>query len=150
MRNIRLLDCTLRDGGFLNDWKFGYLTANSIFRRLVKSNIDIIEVGFIDDRRSFDIERTINPSTKCFDEIFKTQPKNNSHIVGMIDFGTCSIDNISPKCESYLDGIRVIFKKKDMKNAIDFCKQIKSKGYNVYTNPVSITTYSDKEMLELI
>ena len=37
-----------------------------------------------------------------------------------------------------------------LKNAIDFCKQIKSKGYNVYTNPVSITTYSDKEMLELI
>ena len=150
MREIRLLDCTLRDGGFLNDWNFGYLTANSIFRRLVKSNIDIIEVGFINDKRSFDIERTINPSTKCFDEIFKTQPKNNTHIVGMIDFGTCSIDNISPKSESYLDGIRVIFKKKDMKNAIDFCKQIKSKGYKIYTNPVSITTYSDREMLDLI
>ena len=150
MRKVSLLDCTLRDGGFLNDWNFGYHTTNSIFRRLVKSNIDIIEIGFIDDRRVFDKERTINPSTKCFDEILKNQSKGNAHIVGMIDFGTCSIDNISPKSESFIDGIRVIFKKKDMVKAIDYCQQIKDKGYKVYTNPVSITTYTDREMLDLI
>ena len=150
MRQISLLDCTLRDGGFLNDWNFGYQTINSIFRRLVKSNIDIVEIGFIDDRRSFDKERSINPNTKSFDEILKNQLKGNAHIVGMIDFGTCSIDNISPKDESLIDGIRVIFKKKDMVAAINFCKQIKEKGYKVYTNPVSITTYTDREMLDLI
>lgn len=150
MRQIRLLDCTLRDGGFLNDWNFGYVTANSIFRRLVKSNVDIIEIGFINDKRGFDIERTINPDTKSFDEIFKAQEKRNAHIVAMIDFGTCSINNISPKSESFIDGIRVIFKKKDMQAAINFCHEIKAKGYKVYTNPVSITTYSDREMLNLI
>lgn len=150
MRQISLLDCTLRDGGFLNVWNFGFQSTNSIFRRLVKSNVDIIEVGFLDDRRTFDINRTINPNTKCFDEIFKNQQKNNSHIVGMIDYGTCSIENISSKEESFLDGIRVIFKKKDMQNAIEFCHKIKEKGYKVYTNPVSITTYSDREMLDLI
>ena len=133
MRQIRLLDCTLRDGGFLNDWDFSYQTANSIFRRLVKSNVDIIEIGFIDDRRSFDIERTINPTTKAFDEIFKYQTKGNAHIVGMIDFGTCSINNISPKNESFIDGIRVIFKKKDMQAAIKFCHEIKSKGYKLFS-----------------
>lgn len=149
-RQIHLLDCTLRDGGFLNDWNFGYITANSILRRLIKSNVDIVEVGFINNSRKFDIERTINPSTKCFDEIFKNQRKGNTKVVGMIDFGTCSIDNISPKENSYLDGIRVIFKKKDYKAAIEFLKQIKAKGYSVYANPVSITTYSDREMLDLI
>lgn len=150
MNKIKLLDCTLRDGGFLNDWNFGYKSINSIFRRLVKSNIDIIEIGFIDDRRNFDMERSINPTSKAFDEILKKQTKGNSQIVGMIDYGTCSIDNISQKSESFLDGIRVIFKKKDMCDAIDFCKKIKDKGYAVYINPVSITTYSDREMLDLI
>ena len=28
--SIRLLDCTLRDGGYINDWKFGYRTAKSV------------------------------------------------------------------------------------------------------------------------
>ena len=33
--SIRLLDCTLRDGGYINDWKFGYRTAKSIIQKLV-------------------------------------------------------------------------------------------------------------------
>lgn len=149
-RQINLLDCTLRDGGSLLDWNFGYSTANSILKRLIKSNIDIVEIGFINDSRNFDIERTINPSAKCFDEIFKNQPKGNTKVVAMINFGTCSIDSISPKENSFIDGIRVMFKKKDCKAAIEFLKQIKNKGYDAYANPVSITTYSDKEMLDLI
>lgn len=150
MKCIRLLDCTLRDGGFLNDWNFGYNSIRSIFRRLIKAGVDIIEVGFIDGRRQFDKERSINPTTTAFDEILSGQNKANATVVGMIDFGTCPIENIAPKKDSFLDGIRVIFKKKDMHNAINFCKQLKEKGYQVYTNPVSITTYSDREMLDLI
>ena len=52
MSKIKLLDCTLRDGGYLNDWKFGSQTIVSIFERLVSSGVDIIEVGFLDDERS--------------------------------------------------------------------------------------------------
>ena len=43
-----------------------------------------------------------------------------------------------------------IFKKKDIDSALDYCKQIKEKGYKIFIQPVSITTYTDKEMLELI
>ncbi len=150
MRNIKLLDCTLRDGGFVNDWNFGYQNIISIFNRLVKSNIDIIELGFIDDRRVFNKNKTINPSTSSFDIIFSQQDKKNSIVVGMIDYGTCSLDNISLAKDSYLDGIRVIFKKKDIEPAINFCFELKKKGYIVFVQPVSITTYSDKEMLDLI
>ena len=101
MRNIKLLDCTLRDGGFVNDWNFGYQNIISIFNRLVKSNIDIIELGFIDDRRVFNKNKTINPSTSSFDIIFSQQDKKNSIVVGMIDYGTCSLDNISLAKDSY-------------------------------------------------
>ena len=41
--SIRLLDCTLRDGGYINDWKFGYRTAKSIIQKLVDSNADYVE-----------------------------------------------------------------------------------------------------------
>ena len=44
---IKLLDCTLRDGGYINDWKFGYRTAKSIIQKLVDSNADYVEVGFL-------------------------------------------------------------------------------------------------------
>lgn len=150
MDRIRLLDCTLRDGGFLNDWKFGHNSILSIFRRLVKSNVDIIEIGFLDARREFDSDRSINPDTESYNKIFKGGSKGSSIVVGMIDFGTCPIENIQERKDTFLDGIRVIFKKKDIKNAIEFCKKIKSKGYLVFVQPVSITTYTDREMLDLI
>ena len=49
MGDIKLLDCTLRDGGYVNDWNFGHNNLVSIFERLVDANVDFIEVGFLDD-----------------------------------------------------------------------------------------------------
>ena len=50
-REIKLLDCTLRDGGYVNDWEFGNGATTCIFERLNVSGIDIIEIGFLDQRR---------------------------------------------------------------------------------------------------
>ena len=65
MGNRFLLDCTLRDGGYVNDWEFGHDKIIEIFERLVSSGVDYIEVGFLDDRRPFDINHTIMPDTQA-------------------------------------------------------------------------------------
>lgn len=44
---IKVLDCTLRDGGYVNDWKFGDDNAKAIVNELSSTGIDYIEVGFI-------------------------------------------------------------------------------------------------------
>jgi 4-hydroxy 2-oxovalerate aldolase len=44
---IKLLDCTLRDGGYNNNWEFGSDNIQKIFSGLVDSNMDIIECGFL-------------------------------------------------------------------------------------------------------
>lgn len=150
MHSLKLLDCTLRDGGYVNDWKFGHNTMTSILERLVSSGVDVIEIGFLDARREFDINRSIMPDTESVRKIYGNVDKGNAMIVGMIDYGTCPIENLQPCSESYLDGIRVIFKKNKMYEAIAFCKQVSDLGYKVFTQLVSITSYSDKELLELI
>lgn len=150
MKNIKLLDCTLRDGGYVNDWEFGHSNMSSILERLVSADVDIIEIGFLDQRREFDINRSIMPSSECVEKIYGNIDKKNAIIVGMIDYGTCDISNIQPCSESYMDGIRVIFKKHIMHEAIAFCKGLKDLGYKVFTQAVSITSYSDEELMELI
>ena len=40
MSKIKLLDCTLRDGGYVNDWKFGHDNIESIFERLVDAGVE--------------------------------------------------------------------------------------------------------------
>lgn len=150
MHSLKLLDCTLRDGGYVNDWEFGHDTMTSILERLVSSGVDVIEIGFLDARREFDINRSIMPDTESVKRIYGNVSKGNAMIVGMIDYGTCPIENLQSCSESYLDGIRVIFKKDKMYEAMAYCKQVSDLGYKVFTQLVSITSYSDKELLELI
>ena len=57
MGDVKLLDCTLRDGGYVNDWEFGHDNLISVFERLADAGIDIIEVGFLDERRPFDMNQ---------------------------------------------------------------------------------------------
>lgn len=150
MKRIKLLDCTLRDGGYVNDWKFGHDNLISVFERTVSAGVDIIEIGFLDQRREFDIERSIMPDSSCAERIFGKSDKKQAMVVGMIDFGTCEISHLQPCKESFLDGIRVIFKKHVMHEAIEFCRQVKKLGYKVFTQAVSITSYTDEDLRELI
>ncbi len=149
-KTIRLLDCTLRDGGYVNDWKFGNDNLCSIFSRLVDSGVDVVEVGFLDERRPFDLDRSIMPDTSSVDKIYGKIKKRPPMTVGMIDYGTCSLPHLQPCSESMLDGIRVIFKKYRMHDAMKFCAQVKALGYKVFSQLVSITSYTDSELLEVI
>ena len=145
-----LLDCTLRDGGYVNDWKFGRDTIVNIFERLVSAGTDIIEVGFLDERRPFDPDRSIMPDTDAVEKIYGGLDRGKSMTVAMIDYGTCSTEHIRPAAESWLDGIRVIFKKNIMEEAFSYCAEIKALGYKVFAQAVSITSYTEEELLRFI
>lgn len=148
--SIQLLDCTLRDGGYVNDWRFGQNTVICVLERLIEANIDVIEVGFLDERQPFDLNRTIQPSTECYNRILAGIDRRASMLVGMIDYGTCSINRICPRSESVLDGIRVIFKQPKMREAVQFGRELMKLGYKVFLQMVSITAYSDRDMLDFI
>lgn len=150
MRSIKILDCTLRDGGYVNDWNFGLGTIESIVSRLNKAGIDIVEIGFLDERRKYDENRSILPDTNSIKPIFKNLAIKDALILAMIDFGTCGIESLSDRKDSVVDGIRVIFKKKDCIEALKFCAAIKKKGYKIFLQPVSVTGYTDSEMTTLL
>ena len=147
---VSLLDCTLRDGGYINDWKFGHDNIVNIFNRAVNSGIEIIEVGFLDERRKFNIDSSIMPDTESVNRIFGQLDKKNTKVVAMIDYGTCGLENIQPCSQCFLDGIRVIFKKNIMYPAMEFCRRLKELGYLVFAQLVSVSSYSDDELREVI
>lgn len=150
MSKISLLDCTLRDGGYLNDWEFGHDNIVNIFERLVSAEIDIIEIGFLNESRQYDTNRTIFPDAVSVNRTYEGLSKGRSMIVGMIDYGTCGIDKLIPASDSFMDGIRIIFKKEKKEGAIAFCRQVKELGYKVFAQAVSITSYNDDELMDLI
>lgn len=150
MKQVKLLDCTLRDGGYINDWEFGYSTMRSIYKRLDDSGVNYIEIGFLDDRREYDPNRSIQPNVECYNKIYDGIKKKNAIPVAMIDYGTCDISNIPDAKDNFVEGIRVIFKKEKIDQALPFCEKIKEKGYLLFIQAISITAYSDIDLLEYI
>ena len=57
--DLKLLDCTLRDGGYVNDWRFGFNSAKDIIKNLTKSNIDVVEVGFLRNVEKYNPDVTV-------------------------------------------------------------------------------------------
>lgn len=149
MKKYKLLDCTLRDGGFVNDWNFGYNCINNIIERLEKAKIDIIEVGYLRDFVQYNKNSTQFPNT---DAINATLNKKNYKrmMVALMDYGCCDINCIEEKKKSLLDGIRLTFRKKEIDKALELGKKIQQKGYLLFLQPVAITDYDAKEVIDLV
>ena len=58
MSNCKILDCTLRDGGYINSFDFGNYIIKDITRKLTESHVDIIECGFLKSN-DFDLNKTL-------------------------------------------------------------------------------------------
>ncbi len=149
MNNIHILDCTLRDGGYCNEWRFGFENANKITRGLQEAGIEIIECGFITNRVSYDPDVTKFTSIA---EVSKVIPKNKEGkiFVAMMNYGEYDIDDIPVYDGSSIDGIRVAFHKKNLVEALTLCEQIKAKGYLVFIQAMVSLAYSDEEFLTMI
>ncbi|MDR0644176.1 MAG: aldolase catalytic domain-containing protein [Treponema sp.] len=145
-----ILDCTLRDGGYINDWKFGSWTIRSVVTRLDRAGIDIIECGFLDSRVEYNEDRSLYPDMPSIAKTLANSLPTRAMLVAMIDYGTFKRDLLIPKSESILDGIRLIFKKENIDEALDYAQEIKRLGYTLFLNPVALTSYRDMEILRLI
>jgi len=150
MNKVQVLDCTLRDGGYCNNWDFGLQNARTITHSLVEANVEIIECGFLTQLSAGpDLDST---KFATFQEVSRIIPeeRNGKLFVAMINFGEYDIEDIPEHQEGFIDGVRVAFHKKNMHQALDLCQKIMSKGYLVFVQPMVSLSYSDEEFISLI
>lgn len=149
MNKIQILDCTLRDGGYCNEWNFGFDNTKRIVSGLVDANVEIVECGFLTDRVNYD------PDITRFSDINQLKaviPDNRDGkiFVAMVNFGEYDPDDI-PDCDgTSVDGIRVAFHKKNLMESLELCRKIKDKGYLVFVQAMVSLSYNDEEFLSLI
>ncbi len=155
MKNIRVLDCTLRDGGRIINCAFENQEIKEISFRLADAKIDIIEVGFLRDWRK--VNYTGNST--FFTDVDQIRPyvnkeRKNTIYTAFIDFGMCDIDTLKPYDGTSIDAIRFGFTKKNYDEAKDevirWIYAIKNKGYKLFIQGVNSLNYSDRELLEIV
>ncbi len=149
MNNIHILDCTLRDGGYCNEWRFGFENSKKIIKGLLEANIEIVEVGFISNKVIYSPDVT---KFSTIEEAAKIIPNNreNKIFVVMMNYGEYDVNELPDYDGSSIDGIRVAYHKKDRFEALELCKKIKKKGYLVFIQAMVSLSYSDEEFLEMI
>lgn len=149
MPTVKVLDCTLRDGGYCNDWCFGKENIKKILNGLNESNVDLVECGYLSNKQSLSDDYSLFHSIKDIEAIIP--PSNHqTKFVFMINYGEYAIEDI-PLCgDSKIFGIRVAFHKKDIDGALEYCRKIKEKGYSLFVQPMVSLSYSDEEFIDLI
>lgn len=149
MNRVHILDCTLRDGGYCNLWDFGFENTKDIISGLIKSNVEIIECGFLTDKVKYNKNVTKFTDLKELSSVIPDK-RDGKLFVAMVNYGEYDINLLPNYDGSSIDGIRVAFHKKDMSEALDLCEKIKSKGYKVFIQAMVLLSYTDEEFLRLI
>lgn len=147
MFKINLLDCTLREAP-IKDLILGSEYIQKFINALEKSNIDIIECGFLKDSGDRE-DNTIFRHTEDI-ERYLTNKKTDTLYVALVDYGRYDLKNLSPFNGKSIDGIRICFKKSERYDVIPYAKAIKALGYKVFLQHVDTLSYSDLEILELL
>lgn len=148
MTNIKLLDCTLRDGGYINDWNFGYHTIRSIIRQLADSQVDYVEIGFL---RNCEYDRDKALYNNCSEMIpVLPEKKGNTMFTAMALHNKYDISKLEDYDGKTIDAIRVTFHDYDIDEGLAFIRKVKEKGYKVFCNPINIMGYTDEMILNLL
>lgn len=149
-KNIKVLDCTIRDGGYLNNWNFDFHLVRDVYRSVSKSGIDYFEIGF--RNRTRDGMAETGNLWKCVnDKLVRDVVCNiqGAKVGIMGDFGSVEADDFCEKRESPISLVRVAAHKDNTQRAIRLLESIKKKGYEVSLQCMGFSNYSDTEKKEL-
>ena len=147
--DVKLLDCTLRDGGYINEWKWGFQQARAIIRALVKAQVDVVEVGFLRNVEGYDPDITVCNS---IEELNLLLPPDTGATIfsAMAMRSNYDIKKLSPYSGRGIEMISITAHDYDISEGLDFARVIRDKGYKVSINPINIMGYSDDQILKII
>lgn len=148
---ISVLDCTLRDGGCANDFRFPADTMRGVADSIVSSDIEYIELGYLDSAKgkAKDFSRFI--SMQAVTDTFGPRDPNGLYTrLVMVDYGKFDPADLPQRSAETTDGIRFCFHKKNASKALQEAAAIASKGYEIFIQPMLTTRYTDLEFARLI
>jgi len=144
---ISILDCTLRDGGYVNNFRFGVNRIQTIKEKLCDANIEIIECGFLQSGKN-------DPEYSLYGSVEQIQfPQNcgKRMFVAMIAYGEISAEEIAPYQPGYIEGIRLTFHNNiEWNDTKRLAINLMDKGYKVFIQLVGTAFCPDDELLKLI
>jgi 4-hydroxy 2-oxovalerate aldolase len=154
-KEIKVLDCTIRDGGLINNYQFSMDFVKAVYRAACEAGVDIIELGkklavsdeytrekygrwnFCDD----DDLREVIDSCEC---------RNTPLVAVMYDVGRVDVSSLVPRDQGPVDMIRTACYVQDIDKGIDLCKRSKDLGYQTTLNIMAASAAIESDLVEAL
>lgn len=149
---IKVLDCTIRDGGLMNNHNFDFRFVREVYKAVSEAGIDYMEIGYKNSKKLFS-PKEYGAWKFCDDnEIQKVTEgiPSKTKISIMVDIGRVDLEDIKPAKESPVKMIRVASYVKDIDKAIFMVNHIAEKGYETTINIMAISKDEGHELDEAL
>ena len=149
---IKVLDCTIRDGGLINNHDFDIRFVREIYKALSAAGVDYMEIGYKNSKRLFS-PKEFGKWKFCDDEDIKNVIdgiESKTKISVMVDVDRVDIEDVLPRKESPVEMIRVASYVKDIDKAIYLVNHFADKGYKTTVNIMAISRALDNELTECL
>ncbi len=149
---IKVLDCTIRDGGLVNKHDFDLRFVRAVYKALAESGIDYMEIGYKNSKKLFS-DKDYGAWKFCEDDDIKRVIdgiESEMKISVMVDVDRVDVDDIKPRKDSPVSMIRVASYVKDIDKAIALVNNFADKGYETTVNIMAISRALDNELNEAL
>ena len=150
MKKVKILDCTLRDGGYYNNWDFDESVVNLYCDFVEKAPIDYVEVGY----RSITLEGYFGEYFYCpiyvLERLKKRMPSKELVIIlNEKDIRAEHVEDLLSECQDLISMVRIAVDPKNFRRAIILAKKVKSLKFKVAFNVMYMSNWKhDSSFLE--
>ena len=150
---IKVLDCTIRDGGLINNHYFTDEFVRAVYKAVSEAGIDYIEMGYRSSRK-YAPPGDFGDWKYCDDDVISKIidgiDPNNTKISIMIDAHRILEQEFRPVDESPVDLIRIATYAKDIDKAIYMTNKCHDLGYETCVNIMAISAENEFELIEAL
>jgi 4-hydroxy 2-oxovalerate aldolase len=147
---LKVLDCTIRDGGLVNDHFFDDSLVKAVYQTCIDAGIDYMELGYKGSKKLFAPAKFGGWKFCDEDEMRRIVGDNDNtklKLTAMADAEKCDYkEDILPKSQSVLDVIRVATYVHQIPVAVDMIKDAADKGYEVVCNIMAVSVVQEAEI----
>ena len=150
--DIRVFDCTIRDGGLCNNFHFNDEFVRGVYETCIKAGVDYMEIGK-NNSPSLMSEEEFGPWNFCKEEDIRRivgENSSNIKIAVMSDIGRTVKEELLPKEESVVDMVRIATYVHQIPAAIELIEEAHAKGYETTVNIMAISKSFDDELNEVL
>lgn len=147
--NCKILDCTIRDGGLVNNWDFSVEFVQDLYRNLNAAGVEYMEIGYKNSPKL--LKGTDSGPWRFLDENFLKEViphKESTKLSALVDIGRVDENDILPREHSMLDLIRVATYIKDVDKALELVQKFHDMGYETSLNIMALSHVIEHELAE--